>query len=439
MAYHQEDIAYMPDTLAAEVERLPVLSHAVLWLTLIMILTGITWANMATVDEVAHAEGRVISSSQLQVIQNLEGGILQQVMVREGDRVKEGQTLMLLDDTRFASTLNEGRIATLALSAQISRLEAELENRPFTPPPDFPIEHSDIIDRERQLFFARQLEKNSAIDILNQRLMQQTQSLAELQAEEQKLKRNTDLAQRELEMTSPLVATGAVSEVELLRIQAAVNESEGQLEVTRTTIPRAQAIISEAEDTIVERRQQFVREAQTELNQAKTALARMAISNVALEDRVERTDVRSPVDGTVKQVLVNTVGAVVQPGMDLVEIVPLNDTLLVEAKVRPADVAFIHPGQIATVKLTAYDFSIYGGLDAVLELISADTITDDTGEHYFQIHVRTNKNYLGNETNPMPIIPGMIATVDIITGEKTIMDYILKPLKRAQEAALSER
>ena len=144
-------------------------------------------------------------------------------------------------------------------------------------------------------------------------------------------------------------------------------------------------------------------------------------------------------DGTVKQVLVNTVGAVVQPGMDLVEIVPLNDTLLVEAKVRPADVAFIHPGQIATVKLTAYDFSIYGGLDAVLELISADTITDDTGEHYFQIHVRTNKNYLGNETNPMPIIPGMIATVDIITGEKTIMDYILKPLKRAQEAALSER
>ena len=135
----------------------------------------------------------------------------------------------------------------------------------------------------------------------------------------------------------------------------------------------------------------------------------------------------------------NTVGAVVQPGMDLVEIVPLNDTLLVEAKVRPADVAFIHPGQTATVKLTAYDFSIYGGLDAVLELISADTITDDTGEYYFQIHVRTHKNYLGNETNPMPIIPGMIATVDIITGEKTIMDYILKPLKRAQEAALSER
>ena len=439
MVYHQEDIAYMPDTLAAEVERLPVLSHAVLWLTLIVIVTGITWANIATVDEVAHAEGRVISSSQLQVIQNLEGGILQQVMVREGARVQEGQTLMLLDDTRFASTFNEGRIATLALSAQIARLEAELEDRPFTPPPDFPIEHLDIIDRERQLFFARQQEKNSAIDILNQRLMQQTQSLAELQAEEQKLKRNTDLAQRELEMTSPLVATGAVSEVELLRIQAAVNESEGQLEVTRTTIPRAQAIISEAEDTIIERRQQFVREAQTELNQAKTALARMSISNVALEDRVERTDVRSPVDGTVKQILVNTVGAVVQPGMDLVEIVPLNDTLLVEAKVRPADVAFIHPGQTATVKLTAYDFSIYGGLDAVLELISADTITDDTGEYYFQIHVRTHKNYLGNETNPMPIIPGMIATVDIITGEKTIMDYILKPLKRAQEAALSER
>tara|TARA_E500000331_G_scaffold103602_1_gene100413 strand:+ start:4033 stop:5352 length:1320 start_codon:yes stop_codon:yes gene_type:complete len=439
MAYHREDIAYMPDTLAAEVERLPIMSHAVLWLTLIVIATGIIWANMATVDEVAHAEGRVIPSSQLQVVQNLEGGILQQVMVRDGETVREGQTLMLLDDTRFASTFNEGRIASVALSAQIARLEAELADRPFRPPAAFPNEHNDIIERERQLFQARQQEKSSALDILNQRLTQQTQSLAELQAEEQKLKRNTDLAHRELEMTSPLVATGAVSEVEILRIEAAVNESEGQLAVIRQTIPRAQAIISEAEETVSERRQQFVREAQTELNDARTELSRISISNVALEDRVQRTDVRSPVDGTVKRVLVNTLGAVVKPGMDLVEIVPLNDSLLVEAKVRPADVAFIHPGQTATVKLTAYDFSIYGGLDAVLELISADTITDETGEYYFQIRVRTHKNYLGNDANPMPIIPGMIATVDIITGEKTVMDYILKPLKRAQEAALSER
>jgi len=171
----------------------------------------------------------------------------------------------------------------------------------------------------------------------------------------------------------------------------------------------------------------------------QTQLSRLSISNLALEDRVKRTEVRSPVDGTIKQILVNTTGAVIQPGMDLIEIVPSNDTLLIEAKIRPADIAFIHPGQPATVKLTAYDFSIYGGLDSVLELISADTITDEGGEHFFQIRVRTNKNYLGSDETQLPIIPGMIATVDIMTGEKTVMDYILKPLKRAQAKALSER
>jgi adhesin transport system membrane fusion protein len=240
-------------------------------------------------------------------------------------------------------------------------------------------------------------------------------------------------------MTEPLVKTGAVSQVELLRLQVDVNDSQGELESVHLSIPKAEAVIAEAEEKVAEREQQFRRQAQTELNDARTQLSRLSISNVALEDRVDRTDVRSPVDGTIKQILVNTTGAVIQPGMDLVEIVPSNDTLLVEAKIRPADIAFIHPGQKATVKLTAYDFAIYGGLDAVLEFISADTITDERGDQFFKIQVRTNKNHLGREEAPLPIIPGMIATVDIMTGQKTVMDYILKPLKRAQANALSER
>ena len=230
-----------------------------------------------------------------------------------------------------------------------------------------------------------------------------------------------------------------MSQVELLRIQVAVNESVGQLEIIQLSIPKAQAVIAEAKEKVYERQQQFKLDAQTELSETKTQLSRLEFSNVTLKDRVNRTDVKSPVDGTVKQVLVNTVGAVIQPGMDLLEIVPANDTLLIEAMIRPSDIAFIHPGQRATVKLTAYDFAIYGGLDSVLELISADTITDDRGEHFFQIHVRTDKNHLGPDNNPLPIIPGMIATVDILTGQKTVMDYLLKPLKRAQAAALSER
>jgi adhesin transport system membrane fusion protein len=235
---------------------------------------------------------------------------------------------------------------------------------------------------------------------------------------EKKLTRNAALAKRELDITAPLVQSGAVSQVELLRLQAAVNDSLGQLEETGIAIPGSEAAVAEANQKILERRQQFRSATQAELNEAKTELSRLNISNVTLKDRVNRTTVKSPVDGTVNQVLVNTIGAVIQPGMDLIEIVPSNDTLLVEARIRPSDIAFIHPGGKATVKLTAYDFSIYGGLQSVLEVISADSITDERGEHFFRIRVRTSKNHLGTTENPLPIIPGMVATVDIMTGQK---------------------
>lgn len=436
---NKNDIAFMPDSYAAEVESLPLSSHAILWLTAIFVVVAIIWANLATLDEVAHAEGRVIPSSQIQVVQNLEGGILSRVHVKPGESVRAGQTLLDLDDTRFASSFREGKLTTNALQARIARLEAEISGEPFTSIPDFSEEHADILQDEIRLYRSRQEELDAALDILAQQLTQYRQALAELNATEQKLSLNAELAEQELAMTKPAVEKGAVSEVELIRLQVAVNDMLGQLEGTRLAIPGAEAAVAEAERKIAERRQQFISAAQTELNEAKTELGRLNISNVALEDRVNRTAVKSPVDGTVNQVLVNTVGAVIQPGMDLVEIVPANDTLLIEARIRPSDIAFIHPGQKATVKLTAYDFAIYGGLESVLELISADSITDERGEHFFQIQVRTKKNHLGTEENPLPIIPGMIATVDIMTGQKTVMDYILKPLKRAQEAALSER
>ena len=436
---HKEDLDFMPDTYAAEVESTPVAAHAILWVSVIFLVVAIVWANQAKLDEVTHATGRVIPSGQIQVVQNLEGGILTEVLVKAGDYVTQNQILIRMDDTRFASSFNEGVLTSQILRAKIARLQAEISGDPFESPEGFPAEHMDIIEDERQLYHARQQELSSSIDILYQQLIQHKHALAELRAEEKKLARNADLAVQELALTEPLVETGAVSKVELLRLQIAVNESLGRLEVTQLTVPKAQAIIAEAQKKIQELQQQFTSMSRTEMNEAKSQLSRLSITNVALEDRVMRTDVRSPVDGTVKRILVNTTGGVIQPGMDLIEIVPSNDTLLVEAKIRPSDVAFIHPGQQVTVKLTAYDFAIYGGLDSVLELISADSISDETGEHFFQIRVRTNKNYLGSDNNPLPIIPGMTATVDIITGEKTVMDYILKPLKRAQASALSER
>jgi len=436
---NQRDIEFMPDTYAAEIETLPVTSHAILWLTAAFVLIAIVWANFATLDEVAHAEGRVIPSSQIQIIQNLEGGILAKVNVVAGQSVSAGETLLVMDDTRFASSFREGRHTTDALRARIARLEAEISNTPFAYNVDDEPGLSRLLENELQLYQSRQRELSSALHILRQQRTQYEQGLAELRAAENKLSKNAALAQQELELTEPLVAKGAVSRVELLRLQAAVNDSVGQLEETRLSIPGSEAAVSEADQKIGERSEKFLGAAQAELNEAQTELERLNISNVMLEDRVNRTAVKSPVHGTVNQVFVTTEGAVIQPGMNLMEIVPLNDSLLVEARIRPSDIAFIHPGQQATVKLTAYDFSIYGGLDSVLELISADSITDERGENFFQIRVRTNKNHLGSETNPLPIIPGMVATVDIMTGQKTVMDYILKPLKRAQAAALSER
>ena len=433
------DLEFMPDTYAAEVESLPLAAHLILIISAVFLITAIVWANLANITEVAHADGRVIPSSQIQIIQNLEGGILAEVLTRQGARVKKGQNLMRLDDTRFASSYDESQITVLALTAQLARLDAEIADKPFSIPPDFPTEHITLIENERLLYTARQSEFKSALDILEQQLTQHTQTLAELRAEGEKLKLNAGLAKQELALTQPLVQTGAVSQVELLRLQIAVNESIGRVRSNQLTVPRAESVVAETREKQVERRQQFYLKAQAEINEVKTRLARLAITNIALQDRVRRTTVKSPVDGIVKQIFLNTIGAVVQPGMDLLEIVPVNDTLLVEAKIRPEDIAFIHPGQSATVKLTAYDFAIYGGLDSVLELISADTITDERGEHFFQIHVRTKKNHLGTENNPLPIISGMIATVDIITGEKSVMDYLLKPLRRAQANALSER
>lgn len=431
------DVRFMPDTYAAEVESLPISLHSIVWITLAFLIIALIWANFATLDEVAHAERRVIPSSQVQVIQNLEGGIISEVLVKTGERVNKGQALIRMDDTRFASSYNEGKLTTQALQARLLRLEAEIRGEQFVPPKDFP--DTDLIENERLLYESMQQELNSTTDILNQQLTQHTQALAELNAEEQKLQRNADLAEEELTLTEPLVETGAVSQVELLRVRVAANEARGRLEVTQFTIPKAESIIVEALEKISEKRKQFASAAQTELNDVKTQLSRLNISNIALEDRVLRTEVQSPADGTVKQVLVSTIGAVIQPGMDMIEIVPANDTSLIEANVRPSDVAFIHPGQKATVKITAYDFATYGGLDSVLELISADSIVNETGEHFFRIQVRTNKNHLGSDDSPLPIIPGMIATVDSMTGKKTVIDYLLKPLKRAQATALRER
>lgn len=370
----------------------PLFTHIILWASASFILIAIIWAKFAILDEVTSGEGKVIPSSQIQMIQNLEGGIVDKLFITEGEIVNKGQVLMQIDNTRFKASYKEALEKIDALKMQIVRLNAEIANKPLVFPELLTKDNEDLAQAEQALYESRQEELKQLQLALN-------------------------LADKELAMTRPLIAKGAVSEVEVIRLERTVNEIKGSIT-------------------------QFKSKALEQLNKARAELNALEESHMADKDRLTRTTVRSPVRGIIKKIYATTIGGVIQPGMDIIEIVPLDDTLLIEAKIRPADIGFIHPGQEAMVKISAYDFAIYGGLKGKVEQISADTITDEKKqkeESYYLIRVRTDRNYLGTEQHPLPIIPGMLTTVDVLTGKKSVLDYLLKPILKAKQTALRER
>lgn len=433
------DMEYMTDVAAAQLIRTPKGGRLILWIAALFILSAIVWADWAELDEVTKGIGQVIPSSQVQIVQNLEGGIVGALLVSEGQKVDKGEILLQIDDTRFAASLRETRTQYLALKAKASRLQAEAELTDFVPPQEVLAESPQLVQLEQSLYRARRSELNNNRSILEEQTAQREQELEELAAKKNQLKRSLDLVQRELVMTRPLVKAGAISEVEVLRLERDVNELAGQLESTTLSIPRIQSTLDESHRKLEELDLRFKSKAREEWNEVSAEISALTASSVVLEDRVQRTAVRSPVRGTIKQLMVNTVGGVIQPGMELVEIVPLEDSLLVEAKIRPEDIGFLRPGQKTVVKFSAFDFAIFGGLEGQLEHISADTIKDEDGKSFYLVRVRTAQNQLGNEADPLSIIPGMQAEVDILTGKKSVLSYLLKPVLRAKERALRER
>ena len=367
-------------------------THLILWTIALFIVIFIVWANYAELDEVTVGEGKVIPSSQIQVIQNLEGGIVKKIMVKQGDVVEPGQVLMLLDETLFRAKYNELFKKREDVNIELMRLKAEMNNQPLKYDEKIKERNPALVSTEIAIFDARKNERDQ-------------------------LKQDVKLAQKELNMTEPLVSKGAASPVEVLRLKRTVSELKGKLHAYNSKT--------------VER-----------YNEAQGEYEALSEEMLAAKDRFNRTTVRSPVKGIIKQIKVNTVGGVIKPGMDILEIVPLDDSLLIEAQIRPDDIGFIHPGQKAMVKITAYDFAIYGGLPGKVEQISADTIIDEQDkqqESFYLIRVRTKKNHLGSDKKPLQIIPGMKAQVDILTGRKTVMDYLLKPILKAKQRALRER
>ena len=429
----------LPEVSKALIEDAPRVVRLTIWILIGFVAFLLLWAHFAQIDEVTRGEGKAIPSSKVQKIQNLEGGIVSQIFVHEGQVVQAGEQLMRLDPTRFQSNVGETEADRLAMFLRVERLSAEVEERALNIPDDVRAKVPGQASSEEALFHSRQQQLKDETDGLQQQLVQKQQELREFVSKQAQYRNSLNLLRQEISMSEPLVAQGAMSQVELLRLKRGEVENRGQLDATTLAIPRAEAAVKEVERKVAETRSRFRSDALKELNEARTELSKATATGKALEDRVSRTLVTSPVRGIVKQLLVNTIGGVIQPGSDLIEIVPLDDTLLVEARIRPQDIAFLRPGQHAMVKFTAYDYTIYGGLPADLEQIGADTVTDEDGNSFYLIKLRTRKSHLGSDDKPLLIIPGMIATVDIMTGKKSILSYLLKPILRAKAEALRDR
>ena len=392
------DAAFMNDIQESLLAQTTPGSKLVLYLILGVVVSGLVWASYARVEEITQAEARIISMSREQVIQSLEGGILAHMYVREGAVVEKGEVLLKIDPTRARSSYREALSKVIGLRASITRLRAEAYQTPLDFD-DMVKQDPSIVAQETQAFNARQRALNESVSALE---------------------RSHTLTMREIRMAEPLAAKGLMSEVELLRMRRQANDIQSQ---------------------IVERTNKFRADANSELSRMEMELGQTNENLVGRADIVDRTTVTAPVRGTVKNVRVNTIGGVIQPGENILEIVPLEEQLLVEGKIRPGDVAFLHPGLPATVKITAYDYAIYGGLKGVVQYISPDTLKDDqkaaagrADDTYYRVLVLTDSSTLETGGKSLPIIPGMLASMEIRTDEKTILDYLLKPVFKAREA-----
>lgn len=414
----------------------PLRGMLIIRMALVTSILFILWAALTHVEELVKGDGKVVPSSQLQVLQSLDGGIVQNIYVKEGQKVKSGQALVKIDSTRFQSSVNENRVQNVALAAKAERLNAQLENRAFRVPANIPNEMQMVYSQEQRYFENARYELNAQMSIARQQLSQRKQELNEAQAKRDQAKLLLESASHELSITKPLLGTGAVSEVDLLRLERDVTRYTGERAQAIAQISRIEAAINEANSKIQNVELEFRNNLRKDLSETMAKLNAMTESSVGLQDKLKQSVLRAPMNGYVKRLLVNTVGGVITPGKDIVEVVPSEDNLVLEVKVPTRDIAFLRVGQKALVKFTAYDFSIYGGMEAKLESIGADSITDEKNNTFYVVKVRTSRSKF---SDTLPIIPGMQAEVDISTGKKTVLGYLLKPLLRAKQVALTER
>ena len=399
---------------------------------------GVLWASQAHVEQIATGAGRVIPSSQVQVVQSLEPGIVAEILVEEGSLVEAGQNLIRIDDTGFSSKLGELRQQELALVAELDRLGAQARGaETYEIPAGLDASAEPSYRDQQAIFIADRRKLDEKLTIRSQQLIQRTQNLREAEATARKQAEQLKLTERELELTHDLFVKKAIPELEYLRIQRGAAELRGDLEIWEAAKLRLEAEVSEAEALVEAEKSEFLSDVQTRISKVNTDISVVLESLRAADDKVRRAVLKSPVSGVINKINVATIGEVIPAGASIVEIVPLDDKLLIETRIRPQDVAFIQPGAKANIRLSAYDYTKYGTLSGVVERIGADTITDENRETFYQVIVSTDSEE-SKIPDEMRVIPGMIATVDVSNGERTVLEYLLKPILKIRDHALRE-
>jgi len=420
----------------SRIMQTPAKARGLLYSVTLVLLLLVIWSYFAEIDEVAKGDGKVIPSQQLQVLQSYDGGIVQEILVREGQAVKAGEVLLKVDPTRFMSSLEENTTQFAALAAKVQRLSALTQGNVLRFNRELRERAPTVVDNERKLYNSNLAELDEVAAGSDSRIMQRRQDVEEERANLSQYQNVLSLSKKELAVTKPLLASGAVSEIEILRLERQIVELEGNIAKSKVAIERGLNAIEEEIIKKEEARLKLVNRWNQALTDATAEMATLQQSQTSLEDVVSQAALRSPINGTVQRLLINTVGGVITPGSAVVELVPQDDQLIVEAKVSPKDIAFIREGQQAILKFSAYDFTIYGGMSAEVQHISADAITNEKDETYYLVRLETKKN-VANEA--LEILPGMIVQVDILTGKKTVLNYILSPLFNVTASALRER
>lgn len=435
-----ESIAQSPGKLDSLLTERPLPSwRYVAWPVMILLSAGLIWAHFAQLDEVAIASGEVVPQGNVKTVQHLEGGIIQEIFVSEGDHVVEGQTLVQLDLASSGTNVEELRVRLDSELLIKARLEAEATGNPLIFPPDVAERRPILVAAQQQAFEARQNELESTMRVMQEQVRQKELEVEELQARRQAVQRNYNLASERLTMSKSLLSEGLTAKMEHLELEAEVESLEGEIQSLIPALPRAQAAVQEAAERVNEEEIRFRRESQEKLGETEQSIARVAELIAKADEQGFRAEIKSPIDGIVTNMRYNTIGGVVRPGEPILELVPTGDALVIETKLNPTDRGYVAVGQKAQVKISTYDFARYGGLDGTVIQVAPDSTTGEDGNPFFEVVVQTDKTYLGSVEGQFPITPGMQAQVDIHTGTRSVLDYLIKPVLKLQHEAFRER